>query len=97
LWDHSTDNEGIDHYKIFRDGDLAAVTRDEEPAFVDTNVVPETAYAYQVSGEYSALKAAGANGWLDERAAALEALLGIKRAGADMIITYFAKQLGPHL
>jgi porphobilinogen synthase len=49
--------------------------------------------AYQVSGEYSMIKAAGARGWLDESAAALEALLGIKRAGADIIITYFAEEL----
>ncbi len=48
--------------------------------------------AYQVSGEYSMLKAAVANGWLDERQAAMEALTGIRRAGADMIITYYAKQ-----
>ncbi|MFL5869611.1 MAG: porphobilinogen synthase [Solirubrobacterales bacterium] len=48
--------------------------------------------AYQVSGEYSMLKAAAANGWIDERAAALEALTAIRRAGADVIITYFAKE-----
>ncbi|MCB0858692.1 MAG: porphobilinogen synthase [Solirubrobacterales bacterium] len=48
--------------------------------------------AYQVSGEYSALKAAGANGWIDERAAALESLVSIRRAGADFIVTYFAKE-----
>jgi porphobilinogen synthase len=48
--------------------------------------------AYNVSGEYAMLKAAAANGWLDERRATLEALLGIKRAGADMIITYHAKE-----
>ena len=47
--------------------------------------------AYHVSGEYSMLKAAAANGWLDERAAALEALTSIKRAGADVIISYYAK------
>src|SRR5215218_3425422 len=47
--------------------------------------------AYHVSGEYSMLKAAGANGWLDERAAAMESLVSIRRAGADMVITYFAK------
>ena len=47
--------------------------------------------AYHVSGEYSMLKAAGANGWLDERAAAMESLVAIRRAGADMVITYFAK------
>ena len=48
--------------------------------------------AYQVSGEYAMLKAAGQNGWIDEQAAAEEALLGIKRAGADMIITYYAAE-----
>jgi porphobilinogen synthase len=48
--------------------------------------------AYQVSGEYAMIKAAAERGWLDERRAALEALLGIRRAGADMIITYFARQ-----
>ena len=47
-------------------------------------------FAYQVSGEYAMLKAAAANGWLDERACALEALLAFKRAGADAILTYFA-------
>ncbi|MEO7917614.1 MAG: porphobilinogen synthase, partial [Dokdonella sp.] len=46
--------------------------------------------AYQVSGEYAMLKSASANGWLDERACATEALLSIKRAGADAILTYFA-------
>ena len=45
---------------------------------------------YQVSGEYAMLKAAAAAGWLDERACVLEALLGMKRAGADAILTYFA-------
>jgi porphobilinogen synthase len=48
-------------------------------------------FAYQVSGEYAMLKAAALNGWLDERAVVLEALLSIKRAGADGILTYFAK------
>ncbi len=47
-------------------------------------------FAYQVSGEYAMLKAAAANGWLDERACALEALLAIRRAGADAVLTYFA-------
>jgi porphobilinogen synthase len=47
--------------------------------------------AYHVSGEYSMLKAAAANGWLDEQAAAMESLIAIKRAGADMIVTYYAK------
>jgi porphobilinogen synthase len=48
--------------------------------------------AYQVSGEYLMLKSAAAGGWLDEKAIVLESLLAIKRAGADMILTYFAKQ-----
>jgi len=47
--------------------------------------------AYQVSGEYSMIKAAGQAGWLDESRAMLESLLAIKRAGADLILTYFAK------
>jgi porphobilinogen synthase len=48
--------------------------------------------AYQVSGEYAMIKAAASNGWIDERRAALESLTGIKRAGADLIITYYAKE-----
>ncbi len=48
-------------------------------------------YVYQVSGEYAMLKAAGANGWIDEQKCVLEALLSMKRAGADAILTYFAK------
>ena len=48
--------------------------------------------AYQVSGEYSLIQAAAQNGWLDGRAAALESLTSIRRAGADLIITYFAKE-----
>ncbi|WP_296635272.1 MULTISPECIES: porphobilinogen synthase [unclassified Thiobacillus] len=48
-------------------------------------------YAYQVSGEYAMLKAAVQNGWLDERACVLEALMAFKRAGADGVLTYFAR------
>ena len=48
--------------------------------------------AYQVSGEYLMLKSAAAGGWLDERAIVLESLVAIKRAGASMILTYFARQ-----
>lgn len=47
-------------------------------------------FVYQVSGEYAMLRAAAANGWLDERSCALEALTSIKRAGADGILTYYA-------
>jgi porphobilinogen synthase len=49
--------------------------------------------AYQVSGEYSLIKAAADKGWLDERRVALESLIGIKRAGADIILSYFAKDV----
>jgi len=48
--------------------------------------------AYHVSGEYSMLKAAVANGWLDERQAVLETLTAIRRAGADIVVTYHAKE-----
>jgi porphobilinogen synthase len=59
-------------------------------------VKQETKYplaAYNVSGEYSMIKAAAANGWLDEERAVMEAVTGIKRAGADLIITYHAKDI----
>ena len=49
--------------------------------------------AYQVSGEYSMIRAAGLNGWIDERAVMMESLTGLKRAGADMIITYFTETI----
>jgi len=48
--------------------------------------------AYNVSGEYSMIKAAVANGWLDEKKVVMETLTAIKRAGADLIITYHAKE-----
>ena len=50
-------------------------------------------FAYQVSGEYAMLKAAAANGWLDERKCVLEAMVAFKRAGADGVLTYFAPQI----
>jgi porphobilinogen synthase len=53
--------------------------------------------AYNVSGEYSMIKAAAAQGWLDERAAALESLLAIRRAGAGIVLTYWAKQVAQWL
>ncbi len=49
--------------------------------------------AYQVSGEYAQIKAAGRLGWIDEERVMMESLLGIKRAGADLILTYFAKDV----
>jgi porphobilinogen synthase len=53
--------------------------------------------AFHVSGEYSMLKAAAANGWIDERQAVLETLTGIRRAGADVIVTYYAKEVAAWL
>ncbi|MFC7240078.1 porphobilinogen synthase [Saliphagus sp. GCM10025317] len=53
--------------------------------------------AYNVSGEYAMLQAAGEKGWLDLEATALESLLSIKRAGADLILTYFAEDVAPRL
>jgi porphobilinogen synthase len=53
--------------------------------------------AYQVSGEYAMIKAAGANGWIDEERVMVEAAFAIKRAGADMFLTYFAKDLAKWL
>jgi len=63
--------------------DIIRQLRDEHPA------IPIA--AYNVSGEYAMLKAAAQNGWIDERKAVLETLIGMKRAGADLIITYHAK------
>ena len=54
-------------------------------------------YVYHVSGEYAMLKAAGQNGWIDEKACVLEALLSMKRAGADGILTYYAKMVAQWL
>ncbi len=54
-------------------------------------------FVYHVSGEYAMLKAAAQNGWLDERAVVLESMLACKRAGADAILTYFAKQIAEWL
>ncbi len=54
-------------------------------------------YVYHVSGEYAMLKAAGLNGWIDEKACVLEALLSMKRAGADGILTYYAKTVAQWL
>jgi porphobilinogen synthase len=53
--------------------------------------------AYNVSGEYAALKAAAERGWIDERAAVLETLTSIRRAGADIVVTYHAKEVAQWL
>ena len=61
------------------------------------NTVDLPVACYNVSGEYSMVKAAAARGWVDETALALEKLLSMKRAGADLILTYFARDLAHHL
>jgi porphobilinogen synthase len=53
--------------------------------------------AYNVSGEYAMIKAAGQMGWIDEEKVVMESLLAIRRAGADLILTYFAKDVAPKL
>jgi porphobilinogen synthase len=53
--------------------------------------------AYHVSGEYAMVKAAAANGWIDGAAVALEHLTAVKRAGADIILTYFARDMAETL
>ena len=55
-------------------------------------ISPVPVAAYQVSGEYAMIRAAAGNGWIDERAAALESLTGIRRAGADIVLTYWAAE-----
>jgi porphobilinogen synthase len=56
------------------------------------DISPVPVAAYQVSGEYAMIRAAAGNGWIDERAAALESLTGIRRAGADIVLTYWAAE-----
>lgn len=80
-------NEGADFLMVkpaMAYMDIIRVVRDQ----FDLPVV-----AYNVSGEYSMIKAAAANGWIDEKAVTLELLTGLKRAGADLILTYFAKDV----
>ena len=50
-------------------------------------------WAYQVSGEYSMIEAAAANGWIDRERTILESVLGIRRAGADVVLTYWATEI----
>ena len=64
-------------------------------AAADISTVPVA--AYQISGEYSMISAAAANGWIDGQAAALEALTGIRRAGADIVLTYWAADVADWL
>ncbi|RKZ15275.1 porphobilinogen synthase [bacterium] len=83
--------EGADYLMVKPAGPYLDVIR-----FMTENTVLPVA-AYQVSGEYAMLKAAAQNGWLDERATVLESLLAIRRAGADLIFTYFAVQAAKYL
>ncbi|MBS1619063.1 MAG: porphobilinogen synthase [Bacteroidetes bacterium] len=78
--------EGADIVMVKPAGAYLDIIRDVK------NEVNVPVAAYQVSGEYAMIKAAAANGWLNEEAAVRESLIAIKRAGADLIATYFAKQ-----
>ncbi|EPR44381.1 delta-aminolevulinic acid dehydratase [Desulfovibrio sp. X2] len=84
-------SEGADLLMVKPAGPYLDIIRDLYEAF-DAPVA-----AYQVSGEYALIKAAAERGWVDGTAVALESLLGIKRAGASMILTYFAEELLPLL
>jgi porphobilinogen synthase len=81
-------DEGADAVMVKPAGPYLDIIRSVSDEFPEVPLA-----AYQVSGEYAMLKAAAANGWLDGQRAAEEAALGIVRAGADILITYFAKDL----
>ncbi|MCX7711188.1 MAG: porphobilinogen synthase [Clostridia bacterium] len=96
--DYANINEAIREVRldIEEGADIVMV----KPAMAYLDVIREASQrfevplaAYHVSGEYSMIKAAAQNGWIDERGAAMEATTAIKRAGAKIIITYFAKQI----
>lgn len=78
-------DEGADIVMVKPAGPYLDIIRETADSF------PVPLCAYQVSGEYAMIKAAAANGWIDEGRIMMESLVGIKRAGADMIITYYAK------
>ncbi len=78
-------DEGADIIMVKPTGPYLDIVREAADSF------PVPICAYQVSGEYAMIKAAARNGWIDERRIMMESLIGIKRAGADMIITYYAK------
>jgi porphobilinogen synthase len=79
--------EGADIVMVKPAGPYLDVIREVKQRFG----MPTT--AYQVSGEYAMIKAAGINGWIDEERVMVETAFAIKRAGADMFLTYFAKDL----
>ena len=78
-------DEGCDAIIVKPAGPYGDILRQVRDA-VDCHVC-----AYQVSGEYALIRAAGINGWVDEQRIMMESLLGLKRAGADSIITYFTE------
>jgi len=78
--------EGADIIMVKPAGPYLDIIREVADSF------PLPICAYQVSGEYAMIKAAAANGWIDENRIMMESLTGIKRAGADMIITYYAEK-----
>jgi porphobilinogen synthase len=85
LWEVGLDlDEGADMIMVKPGLPYLDIVRRVKDAFGAPTMV------YQVSGEYAMLKAAGGNGWIDERKCVMEALLSFKRAGADAILTYFA-------
>jgi porphobilinogen synthase len=88
---HADEDEGADFLMVKPAGPYLDVIR-----FMRENTALPVA-AYQVSGEYAMLKAAAVNGWLDERATVLESLTAIRRAGADLVFTYFAVQAAKYL
>lgn len=83
--------EGADMIMVKPAGPYLDIIRDLREGF-DIPIA-----AYQVSGEYLMIKSAAKDGWVDEEKIAMESLLGIKRAGADMILTYFAKDVAKRL
>ena len=80
-------DEGADLLMVKPAGSALDIIRQVRDRF------PHPLVAYQVSGEYAMLKAAAERGWLDERRAAIESLVAIRRAGADQVITYYAKEV----
>jgi porphobilinogen synthase len=84
-------DEGADIVMVKPAGPYLDIIRDVR------EVVDVPVAAYQVSGEYSLIQAGAARGWLDERGVAMESLLGIKRSGADIILTYFAPRVAAWL
>ena len=92
LWEVSLDlDEGADMVMIKPGMPYLDIVRRVKDQFAAPT------YVYQVSGEYAMLKAAAQNGWLDEKAVVMESLLSFKRAGADGILTYFAKSVAQWL